>query len=258
MNNNDKLKKKILDWLSDQGYPLEMRVATSFQESGFNVLQSHYYSDPEGSSFREIDIIATAPEYTGITNISFAVECKSSKKKPWILFTSDHVLKGWNILFSYCINSDSAREALVEKGIEQVTKLPWMKKEGRISYGITQAFTSGEDLTFKTATSALKAAISMKKNFDDKSYSPFVFVFPVIVLEGKAFECFIDINGEPFIQEFYKGFYFFPLNIAGEFGTCVQILTVDRLADFIHEAKDVSDSLISLLKSDADKKLKSI
>lgn len=258
MNNANDLNKKVLEWVMGQGYPLEMKVATSFRNRGFEVIQSHYYPDPENNELREIDIVAITPEYTGLIDVSFVIECKSSKKKPWVLFTSEHTLEGLNIFFSYCINSDSAREILIEKQMETDVKLPWMKKSGRIAYGLTQAFTTGSDITFKASTSVLKAAISRKRILGEKGYSPFVFVFPVIVVDGKIFECFIDKHGELSIQQFHHGFYYFPFDVVGEFGTCIQILTVNGIDDLTEQAKNVSDALLSLLKKDVEKKLKTI
>ena len=258
MNSENNLTKKIREWLLGQGFPLEMRVATSFRKCGFEVIQSHFYPDPESNNYREIDVVATAPEYTGVVDVSFMIECKTSKKKPWILFTSEHVLEGWNILFSYCISSNSARKILIEKGIETIIKLPWMTKGGRVAYGLTQAFTTGEDVTYKASTNVLKAAISRKRILSERSYSSLLFIFPAIVVDGKIFECFIDKNGEISIQEFHRGFYFFPLKIAEEFGTCIHILTADKLDEFVKQAKNVADTLLSLLKEDAENKLKTI
>ena len=59
MNDNEELRKKIEEWLLSQGYPLEMQVASEWRNSGFSVTQSHYYSDPENTSLREIDIVAS-------------------------------------------------------------------------------------------------------------------------------------------------------------------------------------------------------
>jgi len=258
MSGDQGLKKKIQKWLKDQGYPLEMRVATSFRKKGFDVIQSHFYSDPENEIYREIDIVASLPEFTGIIDISFVIECKSSKKKPWLLFTSEHVLEGWNILNSFCIHSKPCRKALIDKGIETVIRLPWMKKKDRVAYGITQAFKTGEDVTFKASTSVLKAAIARKKYLHERNLVPLVFVFPIIVLEGSAMECFIDGKGRMSIKEIQEGFYFLPLDIAGENGTCIKILTVDRLARVIGQAKNISESILALLKDDIDKKLKLI
>ncbi|MFQ5965502.1 MAG: hypothetical protein ACE5KZ_14595, partial [Candidatus Scalinduaceae bacterium] len=143
MNSQKDLKKKIKKWLLDQGYPLEMRVAASLRKIGFDVIQSRYFFDPEDAKLREIDVIASYPDFTGFIDISFIIECKVSKEKPWLLFSSQQTLEGFNRLFAYCINSSSARKALIEKDKDTdiVSELPWMKKEGRTAYGATQTFT---------------------------------------------------------------------------------------------------------------------
>jgi hypothetical protein len=67
-----------------------------------------------------------------------------------------------------------------------------MKKENRAAYGVTQAFTSGDDLTFKSTTSVLKAAIARKRELAKQSWKPFVFVFPTIIVDSLLFECYLD------------------------------------------------------------------
>jgi len=258
MNNTDQLKKKIEEWLLSQGYPLEMRVAALCRDSGFNVIQGHYYSDPETGTAREIDVIASHPDYTGCIDVSFVIECKVSKKNPWLLFSSQYALEGFNRLFAYCINSQSARKVLVEKDIETFLSLPWMKKDGRTAYGITQAFTSGDDQTFKAATSVLKAAIARKLSLDSQRWKPFLFIFPVIIMDGPLFECFLNKDGQLSIEPFEDGFFFFPWNVLGEAGTCIRILSLNSLTRFITEAKTVGDSLTSLLKKDIEEKLRTI
>ncbi len=263
MNASNNLVNKIKEWLTEQGYPLEMQVSNVLRRKGFEVIQSHYYPDPESNTYREIDVIATYPEHTGCINISFTIECKVSKKKPWILFSSSNVLEGNHILFTYCIHSKSARKDLLKEldidYIKMLKKnLPWMKKNSRVAYGVTQAFTSGDDKTYKASLSALKAAINIKKEIGQQKWEPFVFIFPVIVIDGQLFDCFLDKKGKVSISEIYDSFLFFPLNIAGEFGTCIHILTVNQIEKFANQAVKVSKNLISLLKEDVDKKLKSI
>lgn len=258
MNNTDQLKNKIEEWLLSQGYPLEMRVAASFRDNGFNVIQSHYYSDPQTNIMREIDVIALHPDYTGCIDISFVIECKVSKKHPWLLFSSKYAIEGFNLLFAYCINSKSARNVLIEKGIETALSLQWMKKDGRMAYGITQAFTSGDDRTFKATTSVLKAAIARKLSLDSQKWKPFSFIFPVIILDGPLFECFLNDDGKLSIEPFEDGFLFFPWNISGEAGTCIRILSLNSLSRFVSEAKTVGDSLTLLLEKDIEEKLRTI
>ena len=86
------IKAKVKEWLSKQGYPLEMKVAEIFQEVDFYVNLSSYYKDPSESTYREIDVVAMN-SVCDIDNISFdvrfIVECKYSQDKPWILFQSN-------------------------------------------------------------------------------------------------------------------------------------------------------------------------
>lgn len=86
----DELNKKITDWVYAQGYPLEMRVARAFRTKKFRTTQSEYYIDPENGDSREIDVVASK-QYTideSLVKISVCVECKSTKKHPWVVFTS--------------------------------------------------------------------------------------------------------------------------------------------------------------------------
>lgn len=258
MDSHMDLKKNIKEWLLDQGYPLEMRVAAALREIGFNVIQSRYFTDPENGKAREIDVIASYPEFTGCIDVSFIIECKVSKNKPWLLFSSEHTLEGFNRLLTYCIHSKSARQILIKKGMDIFLQLRWMKKEGRTAYGVTQAFTTGDDTTFKAATSVLKAAIARKMEFNKTFGEPFLFIFPVILVDGLLFDCYLKEDGKLSIKEIDNGFYFFPWNIKGEAGTCIQIISLNNLPNFAKEAMAASDSLTSLLKNDIDKKFNEI
>ena len=255
MTEQKDIKKEIDKWLKSQGYPLEMKVASELRNAGFNVHLSHYYSDPENETIREIDVVATYPEYTGCLDISFVIECKVSKKNPWLLFSTAHTLEGFNRLFAFCINSDSARGALVGKDVETFIKLPWMKKKGRTAYGITQAFTSGEDMTFKATTSVLTAAIARKRKLNKQSWKPFVFVFPIIIVDSALFECYLNDSGKVVIESLQDIDLFFPWRIGEDIGTCIHIFTFDRLSAFISEAKSVAEALSSLLELDVKAKL---
>jgi hypothetical protein len=53
------LKTKVEEWISKEGYPLEMQVAQIFQEAGYSVTQSDYYEDFETGKHREIDVTAS-------------------------------------------------------------------------------------------------------------------------------------------------------------------------------------------------------
>ena len=252
---------KLREWLDKQGYPLEMRTARAFRDTGFDVFQSHYYSDPESDSQREMDVIAVWPEITGQLEISFSIECKFSSGKPWMLFADPNTLSGRNVLFSYGVMSASARKIFVDKGFNppdelEFMKLPWMKKEGAIGFGLTQAFTQKEDVAYKASIGSLKSAIARKLESDSKSWQPFVFSFPVIVIDDLLFECVLSDSGEIEINEITHGNLFFPISIAGESGTCINVVTADYLPQFAADAKNVAQRIHEYLEEDCNAALR--
>jgi len=69
MSKSDDLGRRVTEWLSGQGYPLEMKVASAFRKEGFSVSQGTYYADPESGNNREIDVVTTRTDPTGFLQI---------------------------------------------------------------------------------------------------------------------------------------------------------------------------------------------
>lgn len=88
------LPSKVLGWLKKQGYSLEMKVAQTFEQAGFEVSQSQRYLDPGSDELREIDVVASLHrQIDGIdASITLFIECKYSQDKPWVIFTSSRRL----------------------------------------------------------------------------------------------------------------------------------------------------------------------
>lgn len=88
-NDSESLESKVLDWLKKQGYSLEMRVAQTFKQVGFEVSHFENYLDPESNDLREIDVVASIKHQVGEIDISarLFVECKYLRK-PWVIFIS--------------------------------------------------------------------------------------------------------------------------------------------------------------------------
>jgi hypothetical protein len=91
----EKIGNRIEEWLRQQGYPLEMRVADAFHQAGFHVFQGHSYEDPATKTPREIDVQAThglefkvARGKKIALTFEFSVECKSTSDKPWVAFAA--------------------------------------------------------------------------------------------------------------------------------------------------------------------------
>jgi len=250
------IKEKISKWLRSQGYPLEMKVSSSLRKQNFEVRQSWYYNDPETGKPREIDILALQSEVYGILRVEFLIECKHSTK-PWILFSSEQTLENYNRSFAFGILSKAARKTLIKhisNNFDKVSEVPWVIKKGRVAYGITQAFASGNDVTYQATLSSLKAAISRKVE-GEKSYSGFTFSFPVVIVEGQLFECYISCDDKIEIAEVDQAFYHFPVQIKDVLGTTIRIVSVKGIDKFCSEAKQIFEKLNDLFKDDIQEEL---
>jgi hypothetical protein len=247
MNEKKPLKDQVYEWLSQQGYPLEMRVAKALRKVGFEVRQSHYYVDPQTGEHREIDILATRTDDIGFVEIAFLVECKTTTK-PWILLTCEDTLSNYNTLFAFSISSKKAKEALIEDKVD-LFSLPSFKKSGRAAYGATVGFTSGLDTTYKAAMSATKAAQSRKNDLKNERACdfPYQFAFPVVVVDGPIFECFLD-NEEIAVQELFDSNLFYANFHCEDPSTCIRIVSSQKLEQFAIEAANIVESLLKALK----------
>src|SRR2546427_333259 len=105
----------LRNWLAQEGYPTEMKAAALLRAAGFEVHQGRHYVDPDTGKSREIDLVCKADDPHGIASVNLVAECKASAK-PWVVFTSAHLLRGYNRFATYAILSDVARAALVQIG----------------------------------------------------------------------------------------------------------------------------------------------
>jgi hypothetical protein len=248
MSKDEEFRKKIHDWVNSQGYPLEMQVSLAFKQSGFSIRQSNFYADPEKGESREIDVIATTKEDLSCTKyVSYVIECKVSRDKPWILFTSENLLGGWNIFFTRAILTEEARKILIDTFRDDLDnpKLGWLREKLRAGYGLTQAFTSGRDITHEAIMSASKAAIARKVEMDKNSGGVFEVIFPVIIIDGRLFECFLDNSCSVQIREIEEGVLFSPRSIGGTLISCIRLVTIKSLPEFSRKAYELAKVVLT-------------
>jgi hypothetical protein len=85
------LVEKVRDWLQSEGYPLEFRTAHAFRAEGFYPRQGVYVRETKTSPPREIDVLAELKfesEHKVDFQINLVVECKWTRDKPWVVFTT--------------------------------------------------------------------------------------------------------------------------------------------------------------------------
>ncbi len=228
-----------------------MVVSKEFQNHNFEVRQSHYYEDFQTKEHREIDILATSSDFLGYAEVSFLIECKISKK-PWILFTSDNTISGYNRLFALGITSEKARDVLVQDKSENLFKSALFKKSGRIAYGATVAFTNGQDTAYKASMSAIKAAVGRKNELSSSS-RVFNVTFPVIVVDCPLFECYLSETNEVIVEEISESYLFYHNHLDKEPATCIKVLQVDCLESFCTEAAYYSKIFLDIFEPEIKK-----
>ncbi|MCX6173552.1 MAG: hypothetical protein NTZ27_02225 [Ignavibacteriales bacterium] len=198
------METKILKWLEKQGYPLEMYVSQKFRERKFTVSQSIYYYDYEFNINREIDVLA----HKGIciedrfASIDYIIECKSSKK-PWLLFSTKKEISYDPIIEAErYIHNENATSLIVHlSSTDLIKKLyPFYYDFGTTGYGLTQAFTSGNDIAYKAINTLSKYCNSAIRSSNGKMYPDSKIIIPILVIDTPLFEVTLSENYEQKIE----------------------------------------------------------
>lgn len=253
-------KEAILKWLSKQGYPLEMKVAKSFQDAGFSIKMAQYYKDETGDKYREIDVVATTGTFVDFDkkiffNIHFVIECKFSLSKPWLLFKSTadrETLKEYE--GNYRISNYPGNVFMLALSVnEKESQYSLFKTPSHLSYGVTRAHSEISDMPYNAALSCSKAAHSLAKTIDElmnknKVESVDIF-FPVIVTEGQLFDCALNDDGEADVNEVDEGCLLLRNPAAGMFQNIVNITTFNNIDAFSSAAHKASQQLCSIAEN---------
>ena len=196
---------KIRKWLDKQGYPLEMKVARSFQEAGFSVSSSEYYLDPDEGKPREIDVIASMKTtIAGISfQLAFTVECKSSKGSPWVCFCAGRkqqressvgflarhaTVQGRTLLTEISSNPDITTGHLFDLPDDH-------------AYGVRNVLKTGADVSYQAIVGAQKAAHALIAHYDRIQTHPspvhtVCIAFPLVVVDTPIFNCNLGDAGD--------------------------------------------------------------
>ncbi|UOV04887.1 hypothetical protein MUU75_17700 [Pseudoxanthomonas mexicana] len=213
MAKKESIDIQILNWLKDNGYPFEMRIARSLKNSDIHVTQSHYYEDFESATSREIDIIGRIygfkepKNYVAIAELEtfMTVECKSSPK-PWVVFCETKP-NPWSIRHALC---NSHGEELIRKSGKTVSQTRIYKGSRSAGHGLAQAFSGNVDSPYAAVMAALKAAESQARQArkDDERVAiehPDIcgcsVTIPVVAITAPLYECRLDGDGNPKLTE---------------------------------------------------------
>lgn len=267
MSQTSELETKIKNWLNEQGYPLEMVVAQAIRRGGLLPQQSTYYTDIETGVPREIDV--SARDNRGFTQggdgvyeeielrVAMSIECKSSGK-PWLLFRSGEEQERNRWVSGRLGPTTTTRgKSFVQSMFahELIQSCRIFQLHERIGYGLTQAFSSGDDIAYRAVMGSVKAAIAEVIRFEDGPdvggpdlYVLISVAFPVIVLGGKLFECYLSEDENLIVSEITSAAVECKsptLNRAGsdnrDMTTVVYIYTRSALEQLVSDFKEAVD-----------------
>jgi hypothetical protein len=187
-------------WLSQQGYPLEFSTAATFESHGFHTQQSVYIAHEEGA-YREMDVVASyVDEAEDRTyRVSFIVECKWSRDKPWVVFTRGDTPVEEPL--AYTLASTLGEGVAWEMMNDLIYRdLLVYERRRRTGFGGRQAFSGDKDVFYSTLQGLGSAAVAFVRG--EESSSPFVdpraqvhFAFPIVVVDAPLFEAYFK-DGE--------------------------------------------------------------
>lgn len=252
------LKTKVKEWISKQGYPLEMRVAEILQQVNFNVNLSCYYEDSREKLYREIDVVAT-DSICDIHNISFDVrfilECKYSGDKPWIIFQSNsdiELRKHFEILRRFSSKYGYVALSEISKNKDAQNNFLFSLPE-EMGYGLTRAFENTNDMTFKAINSVLKATKYFVSQFDSINANSLIgyiaIAFPIIVIDGQLFNCKLNKNNEVEVAESEMGYLLVRNEEYGTYDSIISVVTLKAFPNYVRNLAKGCEDLKTIIKN---------
>jgi hypothetical protein len=184
------LEEKVASWIEAQGYPLEMQVAEYVRASRGWWDHGRTYVDPETGKTREVDVMAIFDAGQGTrSSVQLVVECKHTRDKPWVVFTTDnHVLSPFGYLsgLPHTQAADSVLDRLDAK--QTAARRTTFAQPEREGFRLVKAFSPAQDTAYQAVGTLMNGCRSLAELMGSRSDSHILFV-PVLVLDGPLFEC---------------------------------------------------------------------
>jgi hypothetical protein len=260
------LPDKVKAWLEGEGYPLEFATANAFERSGFETRQGMYLSMPRTNAFREIDVVASrmAQNEEVTCRVSIVVECKWSRDKPWVVFTSRLGRSSWQEKVAYVVSSPLGAAALWNlMRDDRLRQLRFFEPSRRIGFSGRQAFSDKQDLFYSTVQGIVSAAISYARTelavpqTNKNARGGAHVVFPLVVLDAPLFECYFEdgnlkVDAVESVQVQWRGSDV----VSGP--VIVDIVTAEALANYVDMIASHADALLYALRSSAERVIKAL
>jgi hypothetical protein len=245
-------REKVLQWLNETGFPLEMAAASAFRQAGFEVQQSATYVDPQSEKGREIDVLASDPDLIGYIDLSVVVECKSSTN-PWVVLTSNDALAGYQRLRTCAVMPERTYTALSRGRSDNLKVNQYLHGEGKCGYGFRQAFSKNADPGYGAAMNVVSACKGITSVVPVAGWSTLAASIPIIVVDCLLFECQLQQNGELELVEVDSSAFLFSAHIPKQTSCIVRVIHRSKLEVTAKWAKSMVDALREDLKPEEEK-----
>jgi hypothetical protein len=204
---SSEMLERVRSWLESSGRAFELRVARTFRQTGANrVEQSFVYTDPVTDVHREGDVLAYFG-WTGVgeqtrSTITAVVECKSSKKDPWVAFF-DRSLHPGRDLSSWVYFS-----AGPDPQLDTVLGQMWIGQppfdEPRVATHVVASMH--RDDTVNKAHDAIRQVLSAAEAqrqlwLDNQADRRNLVVIPLVVTAAPLVACTLNDSGDLDLQE---------------------------------------------------------
>ena len=230
-----------------------MLVAAEFRRAGFSVIQSDYYQDPVEGVQREIDVAAHTQVFAdrNLLRVTFLVECKVSRDKPWVLFTAESVRLAGPARVVQRTSSRLGNRLLRRLSRkEEIQDLPFFTLPTRPGYGLTQALRKPEarDLSYQATTGVPAAAAAQARDADvaakEQELRIAEIIFPIVLVDGRLFEAYLDEKCQVSVGEIESGILVWRNPVAAVGHSIIRISTLASLASLVQDAKRTAERLL--------------
>lgn len=247
--------QRVLDWLSKQGYPFELKVGQVFAEAGWFVDFTRYYEDPVTSKVREIDIFATHSAILDSDTllVHTTIECKTSAGKPWVVMASTDWFPRWTTKVVSGMLGQCALEMYSARLFGR-NSLCVLSGPTRIGHGVLRAFHETKTGDPSSAYAGIQGAVNAAVRFAERStidalappqddkWRTIDIVLPIVVTDGLLFEYSLSSTGSPELVEVPQSCVLAAHPLRADELILVYIVSYDALPTFVKKLEQ--DTLI--------------
>jgi len=239
------LRQKVRKWLDHTGHPLEFRAAHALHAAGFCVTQGLYVPGEDPDRPREIDVVASVRPKSDLISLSchLVVECKSSRDKPWVVFTRRSLVEvGQRAILAFSSGPIQAKLfGLARTG--KLSGLTTFSRPHRIGFAGRQVFSKSDDkdIFYGAVQSVVAKTRSLYVEWCQRNGGidepTGAFFLPVVVVDGRVFEAYFDDAACDLVVEEVKRVRLHWAGAIARKSTAIDVVAESAFPDFVAQCR---------------------